>query len=362
MNKKTTSADMTNDITKRTHMGIEMRKIIQRRWNENLDSKNHITIRQLAKELAMPESTLRYELKRGCEGNQSSFWLPDKKCYIYFRYDAKRAQENATFNAAQKGPRSKVITTFAKLFSNYLEEWHSIPAARTKMLEENPDLKDIIPSQRTIYNHATTTLSKAINISRYYAPYKKKATFYPPRRPRNHEPKRTIEELPETLKKAPPISYFQMDTVCSGAKGKGGLLILLSVGDPSIVFIRKLADLSQHSIHRSLRSIMNEAKVMNIQISHILTDNGSEFLEIKKIEKITGAKLYYTHAYCSWEKGSVENCNKIIRRWFPKGTDFSKIKHAEIKNLEDKLRNYPRPSYTKGHIYENSTTIPPVTA
>jgi IS30 family transposase len=52
--------------------------------------------------------------------------------------------------------------------------------------------------------------------------------------------------------------------------------------------------------------------------------------------------MYFAHTYSSWERGGNENANGIIRRFFPKGTDFSKISLARIQAVEDWMNNYPR--------------------
>ena len=78
----------------------------------------------------------------------------------------------------------------------------------------------------------------------------------------------------------------------------------------------------------------------------ITTDNGSEFLEYDQLTRsIFGGKrfdIWYCHSYAAWEKGTNENHNRMIRRWFPKGTDFSKVKSAEIAALQDWMNGYPR--------------------
>lgn len=57
------------------------------------------------------------------------------------------------------------------------------------------------------------------------------------------------------------------------------------------------------------------------------------FFNQYKIQKITKAILFYTHAYASWEKGSIEHFNRIIRRFYPKRTDFSKPTSKGVETL-----------------------------
>ncbi len=78
----------------------------------------------------------------------------------------------------------------------------------------------------------------------------------------------------------------------------------------------------------------------------ITTDNGSEFLEDEELTKsVFGGKrfeVYYCHSYSAWEKGTNENHNRLMRRFFPKGTDFTKVSQREIQEAVDFLNNYPR--------------------
>jgi len=53
-------------------------------------------------------------------------------------------------------------------------------------------------------------------------------------------------------------------------------------------------------------------------------------------------KVYYTHAYAAWEKGTVENANRLVRRWYPKGTDFSRVSPARIAALESAINSIHR--------------------
>lgn len=71
-------------------------------------------------------------------------------------------------------------------------------------------------------------------------------------------------------------------------------------------------------------------------------DNGMEMAEHKFFTKKTGMPVYFAHPYSSWERGTNENTNGLIRRYFPKKTDFNKITEPELKRVQDKLNNRPR--------------------
>ena len=75
----------------------------------------------------------------------------------------------------------------------------------------------------------------------------------------------------------------------------------------------------------------------------ITADNGSEFLDHTAIKQAAKClEVYYAHPYSSWERGSSENGNRILRRFVPKGTDISKLSAKELQRIEDWVNNYPR--------------------
>ena len=89
------------------------------------------------------------------------------------------------------------------------------------------------------------------------------------------------------------------------------------------------------------------AEKFGIIYKSITVDNGSEFALTDQLEQscITGdkrTKVYYCHPYSSWERGSNENVNGMIRRRHPKGTDFSKVTAEEIAATENWINSYPR--------------------
>ena len=74
----------------------------------------------------------------------------------------------------------------------------------------------------------------------------------------------------------------------------------------------------------------------------ITTDNGLEFREHKTIRRNLAAAVYFTDAYSAWQKGAIENANKLIRQYIPKGTDFNILADEEIRQVQYKLNRRPR--------------------
>lgn len=74
----------------------------------------------------------------------------------------------------------------------------------------------------------------------------------------------------------------------------------------------------------------------------ITTDNGSEFAAHKWITDKLGVQVYFTDSYSSWQKGAVENTNKLVRQYIPKGTDISTVTDAFIMKIQKKINARPR--------------------
>lgn len=80
----------------------------------------------------------------------------------------------------------------------------------------------------------------------------------------------------------------------------------------------------------------------------ITFDNGTEFAAAEELERscinkhLPRTKVYFCHPYSSWERGTNENTNGMIRRRFPKGTNFAAVTNAQITQAENWINNYPR--------------------
>ena len=93
----------------------------------------------------------------------------------------------------------------------------------------------------------------------------------------------------------------------------------------------------------------------------ITVDNGPEFMDDSGIEQSCcrqqkRTKVFYCHPYSSYERGSNENQNKMVRRYYPKGTSFEDVTAADIRKLEKWINNYPREIFNFKSSYDMLTT------
>lgn len=159
----------------------------------------------------------------------------------------------------------------------------------------------------------------------------------------------SIEERPDSVDTRQEYGHWEMDCVVGKQGGSGAVLLVLSERQSRKELIRKMPDKSKQSVLNALDSLEKKHGNSFYEIFKTITiDNGSEFLDFKALERSVRksdyqrVKLYYAHPYSSWERGTNENANKLIRRFIPKGTDIGKVSQAQIKRIEHWMNNYPR--------------------
>ena len=102
----------------------------------------------------------------------------------------------------------------------------------------------------------------------------------------------------------------------------------------------KLANKKSETVSRSFSRKL--AEMPSFFKKTMTYDNGTEMAEHKYITTQTGMKIYFAHPYSSWERGTNENTNGIVRRYYPKNTDFNTVKETEINKLQEHLNSRPR--------------------
>ena len=77
-------------------------------------------------------------------------------------------------------------------------------------------------------------------------------------------------------------------------------------------------------------------------LKSITTNNGSEFAEHEWITRKLNVPVYFADSYCAWQKGAIENANKLVRQYIPKGTDISTVTEGKIAKIRKKINARPR--------------------
>ncbi len=100
--------------------------------------------------------------------------------------------------------------------------------------------------------------------------------------------------------------------------------------------------LSGPKAHETARAIVEKLEPIKNFVKTITTDNGKEFAQHEFVAQKLNAKFYFAHPYHAWEGGLNENTNGLVRQYFPKGCDFSKLSEQQVLDVEKKLNNRPR--------------------
>lgn len=148
----------------------------------------------------------------------------------------------------------------------------------------------------------------------------------------------SIEERPASVETRQEIGHWEGDSVVS-RKSKEALNSLAE-RKSRLVFITKLP---RKGAKETRDAVIGRLKVLPEHARKTLTlDNGTENTRHKEITEAIGTRCYFAHPYASWERGTNENINGLIRWYLPKGTDFSKITEEQVARIEWLINNRPR--------------------
>ena len=157
---------------------------------------------------------------------------------------------------------------------------------------------------------------------------------------------RSYGDLTEEERKNKIDGFAEMDTV-EGVKGNKMLMTLIN-RKTSFLFGIPISSKKQENIIKELDKLeITMEDKFKLILEKIITDNGCEFLDYEGIEKSAikeekRINLYYADPYASYEKGQIENQHRLIRYFYPKGTDFGKYRDEEIVEKINRINNYPR--------------------
>ena len=119
----------------------------------------------------------------------------------------------------------------------------------------------------------------------------------------------------------------------------GSALGTLVKGTTLMTFLVQLKDKDATAVWESFAKDKHLPKGLKRSLTY---DQGQEMAKHKLFTKSTQIKVYFAHPHSPWERGTNENTNALIRQFFPKGTDFSKVTLANIKKAQDMLNDRPR--------------------
>lgn len=308
--------------------------------------QQNYSIQQIADCLGHKYHTIRYEIKKGTVKQLDSLLAE------HYVYKADYAHMVTTKNMSNRGGNLKIGNDY-KLVA-YIEDMVKnkkySPAALLAHAKSEGLQFDTSICEKTIYNYFDMGLF--LNVSHEDLPYKKRK-----RKKKEPESKvslnnrsgRSIEKRDSDIRERKTYGHWEMDTVVGGqGKGKSCLLVLSERMTREEIIV-KLKDKKAASVVHALNMLEKRfgSRKFKEKFKTITVDNGVEFLNGLGIEKSrysigNRTTLFYCHPYSSWERGTNENINRMIRRFFPKGINFDEVSRHQVQLVEDWINNYPR--------------------
>lgn len=319
-----------------------------------------IKITEIARLLGVHRSTIYNELKRGEYERRNSDWTTE------VRYSPDIAQKKAEENLKVRGTQLKIGNDIA--YANYIEDKivneNYSPAAvlgelKAKGREGEFDTSVCVA---TLYSYIDKGIFLKLSNKDLPVKSKKKRKYKKVRKQQARAAAGdSIEKRPEEIETREEFGHWEMDSVI-GKRGKSqNVLLVLTERKTRNEIIFKLSDHTDESVVAAMDRLERKwgADLFGNVFKTITVDNGSEFADVRGLERSVlkeGAKrthLYYCHPYSSWERGTNEVTNKMIRRKVPKGTNFDNKTDEEIKEIEKWINGYPR----KIHGYRSASEL-----
>jgi len=165
---------------------------------------------------------------------------------------------------------------------------------------------------------------------------KKRKKRYGSYEKRGQIPNRTmIDERPKIASDRSRLGDWEADTIIG--KGKKGAIVTLVDRKSRYLRMGLVKQRTKEAVKEMIISLL-----ANFPVHTITCDNGKEFTSHEAIAKELGAKVYFAHPYASWERGTNENTNGLIRQYFPKNTSFCLLTYEDIAYVEHRLNTRPR--------------------
>lgn len=300
---------------------------------------------EVAEYLHVHRSTIYREIKRGEYTHRNSDYTEET------RYSSDLGQKNHDWNAQGKGRNIKIgndrpLAEYIE--GKIIEDKYSPEAALAAAAESGIEFTTSI-SVRTLYRYIDKGIFLKLTNKDLPVKGKRKKHNKKVKVQKRASAGESIENRPDEVKDREIFGHWEMDTV----KGKQGVtkscMLVLTERKTRDEIIVKLPDQKAASVVEAIDRLERKWGDMFTKVFRSITvDNGVEFSDYEGLERSVlheGEKrtfAFYCHPYSSWERGSNENNNRLIRRHIPKGEDFDEKQDRDIEYIENWINNYPR--------------------
>lgn len=300
---------------------------------------------EVAEYLHVHRSTIYREIKRGEYTHRNSDYTEET------RYSSDLGQKNHDWNAQGKGRNIKIgndrpLAEYIE--GKIIEDKYSPEAALAAAAESGIEFTTSI-SVRTLYRYIDKGIFLKLTNKDLPVKGKRKKHNKRVKVQKRASAGESVENRPDEVKNREVFGHWEMDTV----KGKQGVtkscMLVLTERKTRDEIIVKLPDQKAASVVEAIDRLERKWGDMFTKVFRSITvDNGVEFSDYEGLERSVlheGEKrtfAFYCHPYSSWERGTNENNNRLIRRHIPKGEDFDEKQERDIEYIENWINNYPR--------------------
>ena len=300
----------------------------------------------LGKVLGKHEATIRRELKRGLVEHLKS------DLSTMMEYCAEYAQHDAEQKGSAKGPELKLGYDWAlvEAVTYLIRDKGYAPFAVISTFEHEGWPSDTRICEKTLYNYIQAGyLGDLSEKDLLYGGKRRKPKREPRRHARAAAAAKSISNRPQQANERSEIGHWEADTVVGGTGTSAVCLLTLTERKTRFEITRRIANRTAEAFRKELDVLERQiGPTLFKQLFRTVTaDNGGEFTDISGIEySALSSKqrlvLYFAHPYSSFERGTNENHNGIIRRFIPKGSDIGTYSKQTVRSVQDWMNSYPR--------------------
>jgi IS30 family transposase len=319
----------TTEHQKGKHLTYDNRMMIQIRL------KDGWTPYRMAKDIGCACNTVRNEIKRG------QVTLYRGKVIRYKASEGQAAYEKHRLNSRNCYSRLAKEDFIDYVVERFQKDGWSLDACHGRAVLSGQFTAEQTVSTKTLYNYVDLGLIAVKNID---LPLKLRLN---PKTKHTHENKRklgrSIEERPQDVESREEFGHWEADLVIGQKSGEDKALLTLAERKSRNFFIIPIADKTAQAVMDGFMRMRGEyVDKFDKVFKTLTTDNGSEFARLQELEAISKTLVYYAHPFSSWEKGTNERHNGLIRRFIPKGKRIDQYSLDDIVAVEMWCNQLPR--------------------
>ena len=297
------------------------------------------SMRYIAKQLNRAPSTISREIKRGTTIQLRS----DLTAYeTYFPETGQAIYEKRRENCGAKHKLASAAEFIKFAEKKMLQKKPWSPDAIVGSCKKDPIWKDKpMVCTKTLYNYIDNGLLKVRNINLL-----QKTNRKPRNKTKKREQKRmmgnSIDLRPKEAETREEFGHWETDTMI-GKRSNDAVLLTLTERKTRYQHIFSLESRNREFVKKAFMMLKaSYGELFEEVFKSVTADNGSEFSDLSGILEELRSVAYFAHPYSSWERGSNERQNGIIRRFIPKGRSIKNIPLTNIKEIEQWMNQYPR--------------------